>query len=71
MKNSFLFFVLSSLASISVFGLPDPDDKPADMTKPVQVFIIMGQSNTLEFGKVKGDKEGTLEHAVQKETLYP
>ena len=51
--------------------LPDPDGKPADMTKKVKVFIIMGQSNTLEMGKVKGDKEGTLEHAIQKEKLYP
>lgn len=51
--------------------LPDPDGKPADVSKPVQVFIIMGQSNTLEFGKVKGDKEGSLEHAVKKENLYP
>ncbi len=32
--------------------LPKPDGKPADMSKPVQVFIIMGQSNTLEMGKV-------------------
>ncbi len=32
--------------------LPDPDGKPADMSKPVKVFIIMGQSNTLEMGKV-------------------
>ena len=52
-------------------NLPDPDGKPADVSKPVQVFIIMGQSNTLEFGKVKGDKEGSLEHAVKKENLYP
>ncbi|MDP7050164.1 MAG: sialate O-acetylesterase [Verrucomicrobiota bacterium] len=52
-------------------SLPDPDGKPADMTKPVKVFLIMGQSNTLEMGRVKGDKEGTLEHAVQKEKLYP
>jgi len=50
--------------------LPDPDGKPADMDKPVQVFIIMGQSNTLEMGKVKGDKEGSLEHAVKEEGLY-
>ena len=71
MKNSLFVFLLSSLVSISLCGLPDPDGKPADMSKPVQVFIIMGQSNTLEFGKVKGDKEGTLEHAVQKENLYP
>jgi len=26
--------------------LPRPDGKPADMTKPVQVFILMGQSNS-------------------------
>ena len=71
MKNSFFFFFLSSLTSISVYGLPDPDGKPADMSQPVQVFIIMGQSNTLEMGKVKGDKEGSLDHAVQKENLYP
>ena len=50
--------------------LPDPDGKPADMSKPVQVFIIMGQSNTLEFGKVKGG-EGSLEYAVKEEGLYP
>ena len=31
----------------------------------------MGQSNTLEMGKVKGDNEGSLEFAVNKENLYP
>jgi len=52
--------------------LPDPDGKPADMSKPVKVFIILGQSNTLEMGKVKGaEKEGTLEHATKTENLYP
>ena len=39
------------------------------MSKPVQVFLIMGQSNTLEMGKVKG-AEGSLEHAVKEEGLY-
>ncbi len=42
----------------------------ADMRKPVQVFLIMGQSNTLEMGKVRGG-EGSLEHAVREEGLYP
>ncbi len=32
--------------------LPDPDGKEADMSKPVQVFILMGQSNMLGFGNV-------------------
>ncbi len=34
--------------------LPDPDGEPADMSKPVKVFILMGQSNMLGFGKIKG-----------------
>lgn len=51
--------------------LPDPDGKAADVAKPVQVFILLGQSNVLEMGKVAGDQGGTLEHAVQKEGLYP
>ncbi len=55
----------------SLVGLPDPDGKPADLSKPVQVFVIMGQSNTLEMGKVKGDEEGSLEYAVKNESLYP
>lgn len=57
--------------TITAAQLPAPDGKPADMTKKVKVFIIMGQSNTLEMGKVKGDKEGSLEYAVKTEKLYP
>ncbi|RMG33785.1 MAG: sialate O-acetylesterase [Planctomycetota bacterium] len=41
------------------------------MSKPVKVFILMGQSNMLEMGRVSGDKPGTLEYAVKKEGLYP
>ena len=51
--------------------LPDPDGKPADMSKPVQVYILLGQSNMLGFGRVGGDKDGTLEHAVKSKELYP
>lgn len=50
--------------------LPDPDGKPADLSKPVKVYILMGQSNMLEMGRVTGDKDGTLEHAVNQ-GLYP
>ena len=32
--------------------LPDPDGKPADMSKPVKVYILMGQSNMLAFGNL-------------------
>jgi hypothetical protein len=58
-------------SSLHAADLPDPDGKPADMTKPVKVFLIMGQSNTLEMGAVKGEKEGALEKAVKGENLYP
>lgn len=51
--------------------LPDPDGKPADMTKPVKVFIVMGQSNTLEMGQVNGDKDGALLKTINDEGLYP
>lgn len=63
---------LSILATSSLFAqdLPDPDGKPADMAKPVKVFIVMGQSNTLEMGAVGGDKDGALEKAVKGENLY-
>ncbi|MEC7408672.1 MAG: sialate O-acetylesterase, partial [Planctomycetota bacterium] len=64
--------LITSLLTLGVAAdLPQPDEKPADTSKTVKVFIIMGQSNTLEMGKVKGDKEGALEFAVNKEKLYP
>jgi len=54
--------------------LPDPDGKSADMNKPVQVYILLGQSNMLGFGKIKprrGKAEGSLTHAVKEKKLYP
>ena len=76
LKNIFIQTLTSATVMVAstvslLAELPDPDGKPADMSKPVKVFIIMGQSNTLEMGRVKGDKDGTLEHAVKKENLYP
>lgn len=61
----------NSVVAQSPESLSDPDGKAADMTRKVKVFIIMGQSNTLEMGKVKGDKEGSLEYATKTEKLYP
>jgi len=46
--------------------LPRPDGKPADMSKPVQVFILMGQSNMLSFGDFK-----KLNVAVKEKKKYP
>jgi hypothetical protein len=54
--------------------LPQPDGKGADMTKSVQVYILMGQSNMLGFGKInakKGKAEGSLTHAVKEKNKYP
>ena len=45
--------------------LPDPDGKEADMSKPVQVYILLGQSNMLGFGKA-----ATLQE-VAKGGSYP
>lgn len=50
--------------------LPKPDGKPADITKPVQVFILLGQSNMVGLGKVKG-ADGSLEFAVKEKKKYP
>lgn len=42
------------------------DGKPADMSKPVQVFILLGQSNMVGAGKV-----AALETAVKQNKKYP
>lgn len=49
-----------------------PDTKPADLSKPVKVFILMGQSNMFGMGDVSPeDKQGTLEYLTKKEKRYP
>ena len=53
-----------SLIAVEV-KLTKPDGKSADMSKPVQVYILMGQSNMLNFGKKQ-----MLESAC-KEGKYP
>ena len=66
-----IYITLSVSPHVLLLAIPHPDDEPANMSKQVQVFIIMGQSNTLEMGRVKGDKEGSLEYATKRENLYP
>jgi alpha-galactosidase len=45
------------------------------MSKPVQVFILMGQSNMVGMGRIdatdKGGPEGSLEFAVKDKKKYP
>ncbi len=53
---------------------PDPAERPADMTKPVRVYILLGQSNMLGFGRIAPGKkgpDGSLTHAVKEKGLYP
>ena len=59
---------LSSLFTVSAAEppIPKPDGKPADMTKPVQVFILLGQSNMVGLGNI-----ATLEAAVKTKSKYP
>jgi hypothetical protein len=49
--------------------IPRSDGKPADMTKPVQVFILLGQSNMVGLGKVSGS-DVSLEYAVKEKQKY-
>ncbi len=72
--NIFLFVLVLTAISLITFcpasagqaQLPDPDGKPADMSKPVQVFILLGQSNMLNMGKLK-----KLEPLVKEKGKYP
>ena len=61
--------VLNSVAAEVPASIPKSDGKPADMTKPVQVYILMGQSNMVGMGKITGG-EGTLENAVKVKKKY-
>jgi hypothetical protein len=64
-----LAFSTSISATEPTVQIPKPDGKPADMTKPVQVFLLLGQSNMVGLGKITGG-EGSLENAVKAKNLY-
>ncbi len=48
--------VLPAVASQIPAQLPDPDGKPPDTAKPVQVYILAGQSNMVGMGNISGAK---------------
>lgn len=51
--------------------LTRPDDKAPDATKPVKVFILMGQSNTVGMGDINPEtSKGTLAYLTRTETKY-
>lgn len=80
MKSILVFTAALLLASISsqfnrvnaaeqaALQLTLNDNQPS-LEKPVQVFILMGQSNMVGLGKIKGP-EGSLEHAVKEQKKY-
>ena len=52
--------------------LPKPDTQPADLKKPVKVFILMGQSNMLGMGEVGPETtKGTLAYLTKTQKRYP
>jgi hypothetical protein len=67
----FLGWQLTAAAEVPA-QLPPPDGKPADQSKLIQVYIMLGQSNMLGFGRV-GPKEtkGSLEFLVKEKKMYP
>ncbi|MFC1759602.1 sialate O-acetylesterase [Planctomycetota bacterium] len=67
-----LLFSPVAVSAANSQRLPDPDGKPAADGKPVQVFILLGQSNMLGFGRIDPEeKSGTLSWLVKKENKYP
>jgi len=84
-KKPFFVFYLAAVMLMVVTGvsaaekistdpkqqLPDRNAKPAAMDIPVKVFILLGQSNMLGFGKVTPeDKDGTLTYAIKAKKKY-
>lgn len=53
--SALLALAMLTSPTLSAQDLPAPDGKSADLSKPVQVFLVMGQSNTLEMGKVSDE----------------
>jgi hypothetical protein len=52
--------------------LPKTDGKFAEQAKPIKVYVMLGQSNMLGFGRV-GPKEtkGSLEYVIKESGKYP
>ncbi|MEI7701342.1 MAG: sialate O-acetylesterase [Planctomycetia bacterium] len=66
---AFAFLAMSTRAQDNTRRIPGANGKPADMNKPVQVFICLGQSNMVGLGKVTGG-DNSLEYAVKEKKKY-
>ena len=71
LSTAFVTGILLVQLGIPAADKPDQSEaKPADSSKPVKVFILLGQSNMLGMGKIKGG-DGSLEYAVKEKKKYP
>lgn len=68
--RSIIFGMLTLVGAVEARADRGSDAIQPAIQKPVQVYILMGQSNMLGFGKVAGGKAGSLEAAV-KAGKYP
>jgi len=50
---------------------PAPPAPPPPVTSPVQVFLLLGQSNMLGEGEIEKWEDGGLEYATVEKGLYP
>ena len=65
-----LSIVATALPLFAQASTPEGGPQAASQSKPVQVYILLGQSNMLGFGKIDGG-DGSLGHAVKEKGLYP
>ena len=69
--NTILSLLTAALISAtSAVAQTKPAGQPADLTKKVKVFILMGQSNMVGLGKVNAPDIG-LEQLVKEKKKYP
>ena len=60
------------LAAHAPDGAGDPDTKRSAADEPVKVFLLMGQSIMVGFGRIAQEgKKGTLEHLCKEGDKYP
>jgi alpha-galactosidase len=53
------------------YPLPSPDASTGASNKPVQVYIMSGQSNMVGFGQIAGTGPGTLQTLAGSERKFP
>ncbi len=70
--TSMMLFAANWAAAQILEPLPDPDGKPADTSGSMKVFILLGQSNMLGFGRVgPAELQGSLEYVIKARGKYP